>query len=713
MQQCLFVILLAVPCISRTTEADQTLPEEDISVGLLQLGSKVNPLAHDVRHASPGAADQPEGVLHFLFMVEDKLLHKELWADFFASAPPQSYTLWLHCAKVTGCSDPQSLGLPGLRLVDRVASHWCTDLVSPGVKMMEEALKCGLNATREKFITVSESTLPIKPFSAVQRELLKDDKSYFCPFGTDDWGKFRVEGAEGFLVKHSQWWVLNRRHAERLVENFVPSQNFAAPLPSGENLLMEYEQRPHGPSCLDEFAPFATLFGPYREGQELLEDYDFQCHTLSLWSNNAVEEILAEDKINLIRDDGFGAHPVTLIKIDNRSLNILRAQKALFTRKFQLHRSAIKDFRLLLREKRSIQTQRLAGSGLAQCSQGPEQRSPLVLHFLFLLQSELLAAHERIWRDFFAKGDSRSYRSWALCTTGPNCDSSRSSVMTWVDHPSPMISDKSVYRMHCFVHLLKAALAVDVKSKHEKFVFMDETTLPLRPFPYIYTELSKGLSEVGSEHRITSDMCIKPYRDWHRISDACNADVFLPRHSKFMVLSKNDARQLAKVWRITPGKPPSFLFSSGTFAKTNQLSFKAFSALLFGPTAGTELRVPLAETDGELLEYAPYVLAWGIFPPSPVGWGGPAPLSSSYNWERTTDHTVVERQRRCRTLRWDELSTLNVTLQKELEAAHLVKNTHHWHWDVAHRLLKEQGFLFAGPFDAHSDLTGYSEVMLL
>merc|ERR1719198_741955 len=71
----------------------------------------------------------------------------------------------------------------------------------------------------DKFIYVSESTLPVKPFNIVYRELTATNSS--------DVGISSVKAAPGYfhdkevyLMKHSQWMVLNRRHAHLFGNNW-------------------------------------------------------------------------------------------------------------------------------------------------------------------------------------------------------------------------------------------------------------------------------------------------------------------------------------------------------------------------------------------------------------------------------------------------------------------------------------------------------------
>merc|ERR1740138_1032352 len=82
----------------------------------------------------------------------------------------------------------------------------------------------------EKFVVISSSTLPIKPFAVVYAELLESEESDFCFNKRSSAGtlqlkhRYSKDGAAFtstlFLPKHDEWVVLNRDHATKLVERW-------------------------------------------------------------------------------------------------------------------------------------------------------------------------------------------------------------------------------------------------------------------------------------------------------------------------------------------------------------------------------------------------------------------------------------------------------------------------------------------------------------
>merc|ERR1719262_409136 len=74
----------------------------------------------------------------------------------------------------------------------------------------------------DKFVFLSETTLPVKPFAFIYQSLTVDQNSDFCIATTDQWARLASKniGESAVLVKHSQWTVLSRYHAELVVQRW-------------------------------------------------------------------------------------------------------------------------------------------------------------------------------------------------------------------------------------------------------------------------------------------------------------------------------------------------------------------------------------------------------------------------------------------------------------------------------------------------------------
>ncbi|CAL1156198.1 unnamed protein product, partial [Cladocopium goreaui] len=160
---------------------------------------------------------------------------------------------------------------PIFNLIETVETEYCFGLVSAMNRLLGEALASGPGHRNDKFVFVSDTTLPVKPFKTIQRQLTSDDTSHFCFFPVHwlEWSN--TSGLFGFLkdfnpwhdasretermaLKHHQWMVLSRRHAEKAVkaDGMFPS------------LLKELKVNSGLPGtvsgCDDEFWHFNALY---------------------------------------------------------------------------------------------------------------------------------------------------------------------------------------------------------------------------------------------------------------------------------------------------------------------------------------------------------------------------------------------------------------------------------------------------------------------
>merc|ERR1719450_1203840 len=75
----------------------------------------------------------------------------------------------------------------------------------------------------DKFVFLSDTTLPVKPFSYIYGALTEYDTSDVCIEPRDEWVWLTHKtqpGASATIVKHSQWVVLNKDHAKKLMWNW-------------------------------------------------------------------------------------------------------------------------------------------------------------------------------------------------------------------------------------------------------------------------------------------------------------------------------------------------------------------------------------------------------------------------------------------------------------------------------------------------------------
>lgn len=318
----------------------------------------------------------PKAVVHFLFLVNNSVQHVRLWRRFFSKAPPGTWKVWVHCNDEDACERHNVFAGLGAEKVPSVPTRYCTDLVSAPVAMLRQALDAKVvpAGTLEKFALVSESTLPVKPFSEVYKALTEDNNSDLCIAPANEWRGAHVDGIKVLLVKHSQWFVLNREHAQVLVKEWKPPHSWdsfmgwwTVPLKGGS--WAKKGARTVSASrfltaiggtyaCTDEQAVFATIFGglepDHQTGRKVIPglgelnmngqatDPQGRCRTFTVFQNTKDLGNLTDNIMGAVKNDTATSvyqaqdtsHPLLLQCAGRRTLAALRASPFLFARKF-------------------------------------------------------------------------------------------------------------------------------------------------------------------------------------------------------------------------------------------------------------------------------------------------------------------------------------------------------------------------------------------
>eukprot|EP00929_Paragymnodinium_shiwhaense_P015330 TRINITY_DN123404_c0_g1_i1.p1 TRINITY_DN123404_c0_g1~~TRINITY_DN123404_c0_g1_i1.p1 ORF type:complete len:481 (+),score=70.05 TRINITY_DN123404_c0_g1_i1:86-1528(+) len=307
-------------------------------------------------------ARQPR--VYFLFMAVDKVSNLDVWRSFFSEAPVDQYRAFVHC-KFPHCQAAVA-GSP-LIAVPTVPSYYCTDLVSPMNQLLSVALSSDLGSTNsnDRFVFLSDSTLPAKPFWHIYATLTTRAGSDFCIFPSKEWADVKGSFGIDIAVKHHQWVTLTREHAERasalwasgLLHDFM--QRYQMNMKSWSPVDNTFaDNRNFG--CLDEFWYMATLYGPLAHDiagpsqavyLPLLTSgplhinretgWQGMCDTFVLWSQyvnpyggSAFDRLMASLDKDSIPNSGNFARPGWWDKISSHGIAALRASEFLFVRKF-------------------------------------------------------------------------------------------------------------------------------------------------------------------------------------------------------------------------------------------------------------------------------------------------------------------------------------------------------------------------------------------
>lgn len=318
--------------------------------------------------AQNSTQDPVPGVVTFLFLLTDELEHMDIWASFFASAPAGSWQAFAHCKDPEACHASGLLNIPGMRMVQTTPTWYCHDLVTAMAHLLQSGLSLPHGGGNEKFVFVSDSTLPAKPFAEIHTQLMADWNSDMCLFPKEQWASANIDGHSVLMPKHHQWVVLNRFHAELFVREWVPvSQEgvwrvwLRGGSWTGKERFVSPQHFYHPPQtnwCTDEWAFAATIFGvievqsvtstlpAFGGGPVSLwgppsEKTQGKCRTFTFWDASDGDSMaLLAKQINQDWGSRLSCYPkchqrpATIEELSMHSLQAIRHSEFLFVRKF-------------------------------------------------------------------------------------------------------------------------------------------------------------------------------------------------------------------------------------------------------------------------------------------------------------------------------------------------------------------------------------------
>eukprot|EP00451_Oxyrrhis_marina_P003927 CAMPEP_0204261482 /NCGR_PEP_ID=MMETSP0468-20130131/7029_1 /ASSEMBLY_ACC=CAM_ASM_000383 /TAXON_ID=2969 /ORGANISM="Oxyrrhis marina" /LENGTH=561 /DNA_ID=CAMNT_0051236035 /DNA_START=59 /DNA_END=1744 /DNA_ORIENTATION=+ len=152
--------------------------------------------------------------LFLLFMAIDRLPHQALWKTWMEGSPSK-VKAFVHCK--TDCPTIDHLVF---NEAPRVPTAYCSDLVGAMNSLLEAAVRQPGGHPHDKFVFVSESTVPVKSFHRTYEHLTSNGNSNFCVFPRQEWVVHppSTSGITYLGVKTHQWFILSRAHAQKSVE---------------------------------------------------------------------------------------------------------------------------------------------------------------------------------------------------------------------------------------------------------------------------------------------------------------------------------------------------------------------------------------------------------------------------------------------------------------------------------------------------------------
>jgi len=155
-------------------------------------------------------------MLAFCFLTYKDVEHLEVWAPFFAAAPPDQYAIFIHRKEGTGSELPATV-------IPTQPTEWGTwSLVEAQQSLFRTAMA---NPAVTKCILLSGDTVPLYSFAALYAAVMADDKGYIRKSANKRSGQ-KIPNLAAWPTSTpfkwsltSQWVILNRAHVTALDDN--------------------------------------------------------------------------------------------------------------------------------------------------------------------------------------------------------------------------------------------------------------------------------------------------------------------------------------------------------------------------------------------------------------------------------------------------------------------------------------------------------------
>jgi len=155
--------------------------------------------------------------LAFLFLIYDNIIYEDLWNQFFLNINPELYTIYIHYKD----------NVP-LKFFEQYKIKECiptkyadVSLIHAQNLLLREALR---DSDNYKFIFISQSCIPLKPFHTIYTYLRADDMCHFSKM----YNSIRYTNNNiNYHPTHkaAQWFILNRNLASIFSNNNINDIN--------------------------------------------------------------------------------------------------------------------------------------------------------------------------------------------------------------------------------------------------------------------------------------------------------------------------------------------------------------------------------------------------------------------------------------------------------------------------------------------------------
>lgn len=271
----------------------------------------------------------------FLFLTIDNPNFPDIWDNFF-KGNEDKINVYIHPKY------PNAHTWKPECIIDNLQPTGWGFIVDAYMELFKTAIK---NKDNYKFITISESCIPIKPFKTLYNDIIKNNIStaliktmkisyydYKARLSDDIKNKFK-----NHLIKHYARMCLTRYHIDKLILNKSKVKIFSKMHVGDEFFLSSI-------TPLDKYKDFAITFDDWEYVEKLKKDIKNQIRILyeEQEKNNNTKNTSKILELKKHFDD-IAKNPKTIKIVSQEDLNNMKTSESYFYRKFDKN-SNIKDY---------------------------------------------------------------------------------------------------------------------------------------------------------------------------------------------------------------------------------------------------------------------------------------------------------------------------------------------------------------------------------
>jgi hypothetical protein len=269
----------------------------------------------------------------FLFLIIDNPHFTDIWDEYF-KGNEDKYTIYIHPKY-----PEKHIWKPECIIKELKETKWGF-ITRAYTELIREAYK---DKDNYKFITVSESCLPIKPFNVLYDEIMSNDDSYIkrmliTKYDCQERIKKHIEAVKDTdiiipdkysFMKNYARFCLSRYHANKLlIADKEGRMEFFNTMHVGDEFFLTVLQP------LDKYKDFAITFDDWAYVKKAVKKINIKIE--KLYELQETKHINENDKIQELRKlkEDIAKNPKTIIKVTKQDLLQMRETKSFFYRKF-------------------------------------------------------------------------------------------------------------------------------------------------------------------------------------------------------------------------------------------------------------------------------------------------------------------------------------------------------------------------------------------